>query len=166
MAANEHKYLLDINRHNPLGFEGAPNNSYLGKLNGVSYSDMQGSLSWSYQLETFTLRGNTPTTTVVVAAGIDFIRMPYDFRLTDVRVSFNTASAGATTIDVLESGVSILSTLITVDATEETSVTAAVPLVISDFALANDSKITFDVTAAAGAPATGIKIDLIGYRTT
>ena len=102
MAANEHKYLLDINRHNPLGFEGAPNNSYLGKLNGVSYSDMQGSLSWSYQLETFTLRGNTPTTTVVVAAGIDFIRMPYDFRLTDVRVSFNTASAGATTIDVLE----------------------------------------------------------------
>ena len=117
MAANEHKYLLDINRHNPLGFEGAPNNSYLGKLNGVSYSDMQGSLSWSYQLETFTLRGNTPTTTVVVAAGIDFIRMPYD-------------------------------------------------LVISDFALANDSKITFDVTAAAGAPATGIKIDLIGYRTT
>ena len=166
MAVNEHKNLLDINRHNPLGFEGAPNNSYLGKLNGASYDDGQGNLSWSYQLETFTLRGNTPTTTVVVAAGIDFIRMPYDFRLTDIRASFNTASTGATNIDVLEGGVSVLSTLITIDATEETSVTAATPVVISDFALANDAKITFDVTAVAGVAATGIKIHLIGYRTT
>ena len=66
----------------------------------------------------------------------------------------------------MESWVSILSTLITVDATEETSVTAAVPLVISDFALANDAKITFNVTAAAGVAATGIKVSLIGYRTT
>ena len=166
MAANEHKFLLDVNRHNPLGYESAPNNSYLGKLNGADYSDGAGALAWSYQLETFTLRSNTPTTSVAVAAGIDFMRMPYSFRLTDIRVSFNTASAGETTIDVLESGVSVLSTLITVDAGEETSVTAAVPLVISDYALANDAKITFDVTAAAGSPATGIKVSVIGYRTT
>ena len=166
MASNEHKNLLDANRHKPLGTEAADNNTYLGKLNGVSYDDKGGILSWSHVLDTFILRSDTPTSSVVVAVGIDFMRMPYDFRLTDIRVSFNTASAGETTIDVLESGVSILSTLITVDATEETSVTAAVPLVISDFALANDAKITFNVTAAAGVAATGIKVSLIGYRTT
>ena len=167
MAVNEHRNLLDINRHNPLGFEGAPNNSYLGKLNGVAYDDGQGNLSWSYQLETFTLRSDTPTTSVIVAADIDFIRMPYDFRLTDVRASFNTASAGGdTTIDILESGVSILSTLITIDATQETSVTSATPVVISDFELANDAKITFSVASVVAALATGIKIHLIGYRTT
>jgi len=166
MASNEHKNLLDANRHFPLGKESADNNTYLGKLNGVTYDDRGGALSWSHSLETFILRSYTPTTAVAVAAGIDFIRMPYDFRLTDIRVGFNTASTGETTIDVLEGGVSVLSTLITVDASEQTSVTAAVPLVISDYALANDAVITFDVTAVAGTLATGIKISLIGYRTT
>ena len=166
MAVNEHRNLLDINRHNPLGFEGAPNNSYLGKLNGAAYDDGQGNLSWNYQLETFTLRSNTPTTSVIVAADIDFIMMPYDFRLTDVRASFNTASTALTTIDVLESGVSILSTLITIDIGAVTSVTSASPVVISDFELADDAKITFSVASVGGVAATGIKIHLIGYRTT
>jgi len=166
MAVNEHRNLLDINRHKPLGFEGAPNNSYLGKLSGITYDDKQGALSWSYQLETFILRGNTPTTSVVAAAGIDYIHMPYDFRLTDVRASFNTASTGDTSIDILEGGVSVLSTLLSIDATDTSSFTSATPVVISDFALANDAKITFDVTSVAGVAATGIKIYLIGYRTT
>ena len=45
MASNEHKNLLDSNRHNPLGTERADNNSYLGKLNGTTYDDKTGTLA-------------------------------------------------------------------------------------------------------------------------
>lgn len=94
-------------------------------------------------------------------------RMPYAFTLTAVRASVTTAPTGATlTVDINEGGVSILSTKLTIDATEKTSTTAATPPVISDAALADDAEITIDIdqvgSTIAGA---GLKISLIGYRT-
>jgi hypothetical protein len=44
MAANEHKNLTDINRHNPKGFEIASNNTVLGKSIGTSEDGTDGSL--------------------------------------------------------------------------------------------------------------------------
>jgi len=44
MAANEHKNLTDINRHNPKGFEIASNNTVLGKSVGTSEDGTDGSL--------------------------------------------------------------------------------------------------------------------------
>tara|TARA_R110000824_G_scaffold9566_1_gene42655 strand:+ start:220 stop:855 length:636 start_codon:yes stop_codon:yes gene_type:complete len=46
MAANEHKNLTDINRHNPLGFENAVNNSVLSKSQGSSPTGTDGVVIW------------------------------------------------------------------------------------------------------------------------
>jgi hypothetical protein len=93
-------------------------------------------------------------------------RMPCAMTITSVRASVNTAPTGSTLIvDINENGTSILSTKLSIDATEKTSTTAAVPAVISDSALADDAEITIDIdqigSTIAGA---GLKITLIGTR--
>ena len=96
------------------------------------------------------------------------IRLPHGLYLTEVRASCNTAPTGATLIfDIEEAGVTVLSTLLTIDATETTSTTAAVPAVISDPNLADDALISFNIDQVGSSVAgTGAKITLIGYRTT
>ena len=94
-------------------------------------------------------------------------RMPFAMTLSDVRASVGTAPTGATvTVDINEGGTSILSTKLTIDATEKTSTTAATAAVISDSALADDAEITIDIdqvgSTVAGA---GLKVTLIGERT-
>jgi hypothetical protein len=93
-------------------------------------------------------------------------RIPCAMTLTSVRASVGTAPTGSTIIvDINENGTSILSTKLSIDATEKTSTTAAVPAVISDSALADDSEITIDIdqigSTIAGA---GLKVTLIGTR--
>lgn len=91
-------------------------------------------------------------------------RAPFAFTLTAVRASLSTpSSAGITTFDINEEGVSVLSTKLTVDANEKTSVTAAAAAVISDSAIADDAELTFDIDVA-GTGAKGAKIWLIGTR--
>ena len=46
MAANEHKNLSSINRHNPKGFENATNDTLLGKGEGTSATGTDGNLEW------------------------------------------------------------------------------------------------------------------------
>jgi len=46
MAANEHKNLSSINRHNPKGFENATNDTVLGKNEGTSATGTDGNLEW------------------------------------------------------------------------------------------------------------------------
>lgn len=93
-------------------------------------------------------------------------RMPYAFTLTDVRASVGSAcTTGTFTVDINEGGTTILSTKLTIDATEETSTTAATAAVISDSALADDAEITIDVDDAGDSTATGLKVTLIGTRT-
>lgn len=94
-------------------------------------------------------------------------RMPYAFTLTDVRASVTTAPTGGTllTVDVNESGASILSTKLTFDASAKTTTTAATPRVISDSALADDAEITIDIDAIGSTIAgAGLKVTLIGTR--
>ena len=47
MAANEHKNLSDINRHNPKGFETATNDTILTKDSGTSPTGTDGNLVWA-----------------------------------------------------------------------------------------------------------------------
>ncbi len=164
MASNEHKFLLDGNRHFPKGYENADNNSYLGKTSGLNQIDKSGNLAWSYQLETFVLRIDGTISTLV---GLDSIRIPYDFYLTNVKASVSTASGGGrlTTISILESGVSILSTPLTILAGEKTSNTATTPAVISDYQLGNDNEISANVTLSGeGTAPRNLKVYLTGYR--
>lgn len=93
-------------------------------------------------------------------------RMPCAVTLTGVRASVNTAPTGSTLIvDINEAGSTILSTKLSIDASEKTSTTAASAAVISDTGLADDAEIQIDIdqvgSTVAGA---GLKVTLIGTR--
>lgn len=116
--------------------------------------------------ESFIVAVGDEVTAVTTGTGKVTFRMPYAFTLTDIRSSVVTAPTGATLIvDVNEAGSTILSTKLSIDATEKTSTTAASAAVISDSALADDAEITIDIdqigSTIAGA---GLKVTLIGHR--
>ncbi len=102
----------------------------------------------------------------VGAAKVTF-RMPFAFTVTAVRASVNTAPTGSTIIvDINESGSSILSTKLSIDAGELTSTTAASAAVISDASLADDAEITIDIDQVGSSVAgKGLKVTLLGRRT-
>jgi hypothetical protein len=91
-------------------------------------------------------------------------RMPRAVTLTAVRASLTTAQASGSifTVDINESGTSILSTKLTIDNTEKTSTTAATPPVISDTSLADDAEMTIDIDQIGNGTAKGLKVMLIG----
>lgn len=104
------------------------------------------------------------TTAITTGDAKATIRAPFAFTLTAVRATLSTASSsGLPTVDINEGGTTVLSTKITIDANEKTSVTAATPAVISDSAIADDAEITFDVDVA-GTGAKGLKVWLIGTK--
>lgn len=90
------------------------------------------------------------------------------FTCTDVRISLRSADTSATvTVDVHKNGVSIFDTLVTIDATEKTSVTATTPFVFtasaSSISFADDDEIEF-IISGTPTDATGLKVKLIGTR--
>jgi len=108
--------------------------------------------------------GDETTALTTGLAKVTF-RMPFPFVLTEVRSSVTAAPTGANlVVDINEGVSSILSTKLSIDAGEKTSVTATTPPVISDANLADDAEITIDIdqigSTIAGA---GLKVYLIGY---
>ena len=105
------------------------------------------------------------TTAITTGTAKVTFRMPYAFTLSAIRGSLSTAqtSGSIVTVNIKESGVTILSTLMTFDNTEKTTTTAATPLVISDVNLADDAEITVDITQVGDGTAKGLKVTLIGY---
>jgi hypothetical protein len=104
--------------------------------------------------------------TTILTSGVNKLtfRMPYAFTLTSVRASLNTASSsGVVTVDINETGTSILSTKLTIDQSEKTSTTASIPVVISDSSLSDDAEITIDIDTE-GLGAKGLKVVLIGTK--
>jgi hypothetical protein len=61
MAANEHKNLTDVNRHNPKGFESAFNDTLCSKSTGTGAGNTDGSLIWTkknlIKTDTFNIQG-------------------------------------------------------------------------------------------------------------
>jgi hypothetical protein len=105
-------------------------------------------------------------TAITTGTGKITFRMPFAMTVTEVRASVTTAPTGSTIIiDINEGGVSILSTKLSIDASEKTSTSAASAAVISDSALADDAEMTVDFdqvgSTIAGA---GVKILLKGTR--
>lgn len=100
---------------------------------------------------------------LTATTSVAYFRAPYAFTLTGVRASVFTAQSSGPplTIDINESGTTVLSTKLTIDNSEKTSVTAVTASVISDSAIANDSEITIDIDFA-GATASGLIVTLIG----
>lgn len=103
-------------------------------------------------------------TALTTGTGKVVFRMPYAMVLTGVRASLTTAQGSGSifTVDINESGTSILSTKLTIDNTEKTSTTAATPAVISDANLANDAEISIDIDQIGNGSAKGLKVYLLG----
>jgi hypothetical protein len=118
--------------------------------------------------ETLTIAASDETTTLTSGTGKVTFRMPYAMVLNagsaGVRGSLTTvSSSGAVTVDINEGGSTILSTKLTIDQSEKTSLSAATPVVISDVNLADDAEITIDIDGA-GTGAAGLKVTLRGTR--
>lgn len=112
------------------------------------------------------LAASDETTALTTGTAKVTFRMPFAMTLTSVRASLTTAQTSGSifTVDINEAGVSVLSTKLTIDNNEKTSVTAATPAVISDSALADDAEITIDIDQIGNGTAKGLKITLIGTR--
>jgi hypothetical protein len=93
-------------------------------------------------------------------------RMPYKMNCTEVRANVNTAPVGSTIeVDINKSGASILGTVISIDASEKTSTTAATPPFVDTPTLEDDTEITIDIDQVGSSTAgKGLKVTLIGKR--
>lgn len=112
------------------------------------------------------LAASDETTALTVGSKKVTFRMPYAMTVTEVRASLSTAQTSGSifTVDITESTLSILSTKITIDNTEKTSVTAATPPVISDSSLADDAEISINIDQVGDGTAKGLKVTLKGVR--
>lgn len=132
-------------------------------LKKLTWANVKAALK-AYLTDTIIVSVVSETTVLTTGTGKRTFRMPYAFTVTAVRASLTTASSsGVVTVDINDSGTSILSTKLTIDANEKTSTTAATAAVISDTSLADDAEITIDIDGA-GTNAAGLKVYLIGYR--
>lgn len=124
------------------------------------------------ELVTLTYDLGDETTTITTGTAKKTFRIPQGMRITEVSVSLTTASSsGNPAFDINVAGSSIFSTVVTIDANEETSVTAATPYVLAvpnspfEFAVpaAADAKVTVDFDAV-GTGAKGPKLKIVGYK--
>lgn len=92
-------------------------------------------------------------------------RWPVGFTLSSVRASLNdpSDSGGFIQIDVRQSGTTIFSTPLTIDALEKTSTTAATPVVLSTTAMVDDAEVIIDLDQC-GVDAFGLKLTFKGTR--
>lgn len=106
------------------------------------------------------------TTTLTTGTSKFVFHAPFAMTLTRIPKATLTANStsGAVTLDVNEAGVSMLSTLLTIDANEDTSATAATPAVLADTTIANNTKVSIDVDGA-GTGAKGLKVTFYYKRT-
>ena len=143
---------------------GAANYVLTSDGNDPTWADPEG-LKHAVALE---IAASDETTALSAGTAAVTFRLPWAMTLNagiaGVIASLTTAGTGSVvTVDINEGGASILSTKITIDATEKTSYTAAVPVVISDTSLAFNAEMTVDIDGVdSGGVATGLKIMLIG----
>lgn len=93
--------------------------------------------------------------------------LPYDMTFTNVLASVKDAPTGSTIIiDITESGISVLSTLLSIDASETSSLTASSAAVISNSTLSGGSEISINIDQVGSTAAGGeLTVWLIGSKT-
>ena len=125
------------------------------------------SVTQSHLKQVIAIACSDETTDLAAGTAAATFHMPYAFTLTGVKAGVTTAPVGSVlTVDINEAGSTILSTKLTIDASEKTSATAATAAVISDTTLADNALMTVDIDGVGSSTAgTGLKIYLIGYAT-
>lgn len=131
--------------------------------NGVNVKE----LLTSVITQSFIVAASDLTTAITAGTSKAYFPMPYAFTLTEVMATLLTAQASGSifTVDINENGTSILSTKLTIDNTETSSLTAATQPVISDSSLAKGSVITIDVDQIGASGALGLIVTVVGYKT-
>lgn len=105
------------------------------------------------------------TTTITTGTAKATFHLPWPFVLESVMAELNTvSSSGIPTVDINVNGSTILSTKLTIDASELTSITAATAAVMTSTSFVRGDSFTFDQDVA-GTGAKGMKVWLVGYRT-
>lgn len=151
--------------------------SNLGSAGAITEVNFVGSHTASYSGNVLTLTAAAQPAYIQVAVSDEItnisagpgkltFRMPYAMTLTAVRASLTVAQTAGSivSVDINESGSTILSAKLTIDNNEKTSVTAATPAVMSDTSLADDAEITIDIDLVGTPLAKGLKVTLIGTR--
>jgi len=139
---------------------------YVGQAGGDAVTTIQDIANLT-NVQSIIVAASDETTALTTGIAKVTFRMPYAFTLTSVRASLTTAQTSGSifTVDINDSGTTILSTKLTIDNTEKTSTTAATAAVISDASLADDAEITIDIDQIGDGTAKGLKVILIGTRT-
>lgn len=139
---------------------------YVGQAGDDAVTTMQDIANLT-NVQSIIVAASDETTALTTGTAKVTFRMPYAFTLTSVRASLTTAQTSGSifTVDINDSGTTILSTKLTIDNTEKTSKTAATPPVVSDSSLADDAEITIDIDQIGDGTAKGLKVVLIGTRT-
>lgn len=146
-----------LNTLRDYGGSGTPPTSSVLTYNGTAWVPSLTPLYWEKQLSCSDLTTNLTATT-----NVGYFRVPYAINNLSVRASLLTAaSSGTVTADINKNGSTILSTKLTVDALEKTSLTAAVPAVLTSTTLAVDDEITIDIDVA-GTGARGLILTFTG----
>jgi len=108
------------------------------------------------------------TTNLATGTAKVTFRAPFAMTLTELRANVNTAPTGSTLIvDVNLNGSTMMTTnKLSIDASEETSETAATAHALTTSAIADDDEITIDIDQV-GSTVTGkgLKVTFIGTRT-
>jgi hypothetical protein len=160
---------------NDAGYLTAVPSNYFNKNTDDSDNINEGSTNLFYTTarkntavaEYFTIACSDEASDIEAATGVVEFQMPFGMTLSGVRATVTTAPVGSTIqVDINKNSSSILSTVISIDAGEKTSETAATTPVISDTSLSDGDVITIDIDQIGSSTAgTGLKVQLIGIRT-
>lgn len=105
------------------------------------------------------------TTDLTTGTSKGYFRAPYAMENLTFRASLiDASSSGSVTVDINKNGSTILSTKLTIDASEKTSTTAATPYVATSTVCASDDEFTIDIDGA-GTDAKGLIVWFIGNKT-
>ena len=129
-------------------------------------SGATGSAAAALQNESFVIACSDETTALTTGTAKRSFFVPYDMRLVEVQAALTTpqTSGAIFTVDINEGGASLLSTKLTIDNGEATSITATTPAVVSDALIAKGAKITVDIDQRGDGTAKGLSVTLIGYQ--
>jgi hypothetical protein len=112
----------------------------------------------------FTVAASDETTALTTGTAKLTFRAECAFRLDEIVAGLSTASSsGTVTVNVKKNGTTVFATNLTVDASETTSDSAAVPAVLSTREIAKGDVLTVDISGA-GTGAAGLKLTFNGER--
>ena len=117
------------------------------------------------QRESFYIPLTDKTSDLVTGESTQDFIVPYALTLSEVIAQLSTVQASGSVfrVDIRANGVSILSTQLTIDNTERSSITAAAPAVISAPSLLKGDRLTFHITQV-GTGGKGPAVTLIGTQ--